>query len=226
MDAKENILSKTKFIFSSEKIKKIKETRVVIVGLGGVGSVAAEVLCRTGFNNLLLIDGDRIHISNINRQIHTDYSNIKKSKAEVIKKRFEKINPEGSFIKYEGYITNENTDIILEWKPDFVIDAIDILKDKVDLICEIYNNNIKIVSSMGAGGKKDPSFVKVGDIFSTNNCGIARIVRKELRKKEVKSLQVIYSQEKSFFNKETPGSYIAVTAVFGIFAANWVIENI
>lgn len=229
-------LDRTKLLLK-DKIVNLQNASVLVVGLGGVGSFAAEFLTRSGIGKMTIVDGDKIEPTNINRQLPALYKTIGKYKTEVMAERLKNINPElklktiNLFIQPEDFNQLVNSD-----KFDYIIDAIDSVSPKVYLILAAKQNKIKIVSAMGAGGKKDPSKVLVRDISKTRDDFLARIVRKRLKKKGIhKAVKCVFSTElqdanslektKNInFKKSHYGTISYMPALFGLYAAAEVIN--
>ncbi len=234
----DNWLERTELLLGSEKLEKLKSKHVLVVGLGGVGAYAAEMICRAGIGRLTLVDGDVINISNINRQLPASHSNLGKGKAQVMADRLIDINPEAQISVIDKFIKDEDIFTVLDRGYDYVVDAIDTLSPKIYLIYGTIQRGIKIVSSMGAGGKFDPSLVQLADVSKSYNCKLAKVLRKRLRKLGVQSgFPVVFSPEEVDPSAviETPGeqnkksnvgtiSYMP--ALFGIHCASKVIRDI
>lgn len=221
-----NIYSRTEKIIGTEKMQILKDTCIIVVGIGGVGSFVVEALSRVGIGTLILIDSKVIDETNINRQIHANRSTIGLKKVDVMKERIYDINPEIEVITYYNKYPFDGCDEIL-LKADYIVDAIDDVKGKLYLIEEAYKNNIKIISSMGTGNKLDPSAFIIDDIFSTSVCPLARVIRRELRKMNIPTLKVLYSKEeplKTYDNE--PGSISFVPSTAGLLIAGFVINDI
>jgi tRNA A37 threonylcarbamoyladenosine dehydratase len=188
---------RTKILIGKDGLNKLLNAKVLIVGVGGVGSFVAEFLARAGVGNITVIDNDVISSSNINRQLVALHSTIGQSKVDVIEKRIKDINPSCEVSKHNSFLNEINVDeILLEKKYNIVIDAIDSLNPKTTLLEKAYAHGIKIVSSMGAGSKKDPTKIEICDISKTKYCPLARRVRKKLRSNGInKGIKVVYSSE-------------------------------
>ena len=187
--------SRTELLIGAEGLKKLKNSTVAIFGIGGVGSFAAEALARSGVYTLILIDDDHICLTNINRQIHALHSTVGKSKVEVMKTRILDINPKATVITYKEFYDSENAEKLLYNDYDYVVDAIDTIDSKLDLIERCKKYNIPIISSMGMGNKLDPNKLEVSDIYDTSVCSLAKVMRRQLRKRGIKDLKVVYSKE-------------------------------
>ena len=230
--------ARTILLFGEEKFTNIENAHVLIVGLGGVGAYAAEQICRAGVGKLTLIDADVVNESNINRQIIALNSTIGKNKTEVLCKRLKDINSQIVINTKKIFITYENVEEILtKENPDYVVDAIDTLNPKVDLIKSCLKLKIPIVSSMGAGGKSDPQKIHIADIEKTFNCGLARKLRKRLHKSDIRTgFKAVFSSEKadskSIVIEETQnkmsnlGTVSYMPGIFGMFCASVVILDL
>jgi tRNA A37 threonylcarbamoyladenosine dehydratase len=231
-------LERTELLLGAEKLDKLKTSNVLVVGLGGVGAYAAEQLCRAGIGKMTIADGDVIEESNRNRQLPALISTVNKSKAEVLAERFLDINPYLKIEVVNDFIRDEKTIELLKSQHfDYVVDAIDTLAPKVFLIYHAMRLDLKVVSSMGAGGKMDPSNVKVADISKSYNCKLARMLRKRLSKLGIKKgVKVVFSPEKISENavrieesqnkKSTVGTISYMPPVFGCFISSVVIRDL
>ncbi|QLY80160.1 MULTISPECIES: tRNA threonylcarbamoyladenosine dehydratase [Clostridium] len=243
-------LSRTELLIGSEGLEKLKNSKVIVFGIGGVGSYTVESLARAGVGTLVLIDDDTICLTNLNRQVHATYSTISKSKVEVMKERVLSINRKCNVITYETFVTEENIPEFISEDTDYVVDAIDTVSAKIALAVYCQDKNIKIMSSMGTGNKLDPSQFKVTDIYKTRVCPLAKVMRYELRKRGVKSLKVVYSEEipikpksedvvtcktgcvctggtkKCTIRRQIPGSISFVPPVAGMIIASQVVKDI
>lgn len=191
-----NFLSRTELLIGKEATQKLRQSTVAIFGIGGVGSFTAEALARSGIGNLVLIDYDKINESNINRQIHATSKTIGLYKVDIMKERLIEINPMINVEIFKEMYDESSKKELLSKRYDYVVDAIDNVPAKIDLIVSCIDKKIPIVSSMGAGNKLDPTGFKVADIFETKMCPLARIIRNELKKHSIESLKVVYSTEK------------------------------
>ncbi len=230
-------LQRSELLVKQEGLEKLKKASVLVVGLGGVGSFATEFLARAGVGNMTIIDGDIIDITNINRQLPALQSTIGKAKVEIVTERILDINPEINLISINEFLSPERMDEILEnSKFDYVLDCIDSVSPKLALIKACRRRKIKIVSSMGAGGKTDPSKVLVRDLSKTNNCYLAKQIRKRLKKEGVtKGFRCVFSTEiqnedslkltdGTQFKKSYYGTISFMPALFGLNAAAEVIN--
>jgi len=235
----DNWQERTELLLGKERIKELKASHVLIVGLGGVGAYAAEMLCRAGIGSLTIIDADTVHPSNINRQLSALHSTIGQSKAALLEFRLKDINPEVNIVALHEFLKDERTVELLDSnKFDFVVDAIDSVSPKVFLIYHSLTRKIPIISALGAGGKMDLSKIEITDISKTYQCALAKIVRKRLKDLGiVKGLPVVFSSEpvskESIIlvedeqnKKSSAGTISYLPAVFGCYLAQYVIMNI
>ena len=230
-------LQRTELLIKEEGIERLQNANILIVGLGGVGSFAAEFLVRSGIGNLTIVDGDMVDITNINRQLPALNSTIGKNKTDVVAERILDINPEINLKKINEFLEPERMEEILtQEKFDYVLDCIDSLSPKLALIITCKRKKIKLVSAMGAGGKTDPSKVMVRDISKTNNCFLAKQIRKKLKKEQIhKGFRCVFSTEiqdenslkmtdGSNYKKSFYGTISYMPAIFGLYAAAEVIR--
>lgn len=231
-----NQFSRTELLIGKEGIEKLKEAKVAIFGLGGVGSYVAEGLVRAGVGNFVLIDNDEVSITNINRQIIATTKTVGMSKVEVAKKRIQEINPKAIVQIYKTFYMPGMGGIIKE-DINYIVDAIDTVTAKIGLIEEAKNMNIPIISCMGTGNKLNPCMLEVADIYKTEVCPLAKTMRKELRKRDIKKLKVVYSKEEPVEQYETgeieykgktkvPGSISFVPSVAGMIIASEVVKDL
>lgn len=214
-------------VYGKNNIDELGSKKVVIAGLGGVGSYAAEAIARSFINNIVLIDYDVYDITNLNRQLYSNLDTVGKYKIDVISDNIKKINKEVSIIEYKTKLTKDNIDSIIQDDVDFVIDAIDDVKAKIELIQYCYNNDINIISCMGTGNKFNPELLKITDIYKTTMCPLAKKIRTELRKRNIKKLPVIFSTEEIIKNNTTMiGSTPFVPSVAGLMMASYVVNII
>lgn len=187
--------SRTELLIGSVGLEKLEKSKVVVFGIGGVGSYTVEALARGGVGNLILVDDDNICLTNLNRQIHALYSTISKSKVEVMKDRIHDINRECNVKTYKTFVKEDNIGEIIDEDTDYVVDAIDTVSSKISLVLWCQEHNIKLISCMGTGNKFDPTRFKIADIYDTKICPLAKVMRYELKRRDVKSLKVLYSEE-------------------------------
>lgn len=211
-----------------DKLDIIKNTTVALFGLGGVGSYAAEVLARSGIGTLIVIDNDKINITNLNRQLMTNHNNIGKPKTDEIEFRLKSINPNIKIIKINEFITSDNINLVFDNNPDYVIDAIDTIDTKKEIIRICKKNNIKFISCMGTGNKMHPEKLKIIDIRKTSYDPIAKIIRKMVKDEKVKGkVMVICSDEipiRKISGEIPSNAFVPSTA--GILCASYVINDI
>ena len=230
---------RTELLLGKDKMKRLRHAHVLVVGLGGVGAYAAEMICRAGVGRMTIVDADIVQPSNINRQLSALYSTMGRPKAEILAERFRDINPDLELTVLVEYLKDERIPELLDSaKFDFVVDAIDTLAPKCHLIVETMRRHIKIVSSMGAGAKSDISQVRFADIWDTYHCGLSKAVRKRLQKMGIKrKLPVVFSTEQADPNavlltddemnkKSTCGTVSYMPAVFGCYLAEYVIKRL
>jgi tRNA A37 threonylcarbamoyladenosine dehydratase len=231
-------LSRTEMILGDEGLKRLGESKVLVAGLGGVGAYAAEMICRAGIGSLTIVDGDKIHPSNRNRQLPALKSTEGLLKAEVMGSRLKDINPALNINIIPEFIRDERMLEVLDEGFDYVVDAIDTLSPKVFLIYHCLDRKFPVVSSMGAGGKFDPVMIDIKDISETTNCTLARILRKRLHRLGVRAgVTAVYSTEVSDKSKIIPvegeqnkasrvGTISYMPAAFGIACASVVIRDL
>ena len=234
----ENWQERTELLIGKNNISKLQNTHILVVGLGGVGAYAAEMLCRAGVGKMTLIDSDRVHPSNLNRQLIALNSTNGKSKVKLIESRLKDINPEIELTVLEEFITGQRTFEILETKFDYVVDAIDTLVPKMFLIEASLKHNIPIISSMGSGGKMDPSQIQITDFSKTYNDKLARMLRKRMHKIGIRSgFKVVFSPEQvkkeavifvenEENKKTTVGTISYMPALFGSFMTSEIIRSL
>lgn len=182
-------------LIGSDALNALKNKRVAIFGIGGVGSFAAEGLVRANIGHFVLVDDDVVCLTNINRQIHATHKTIGKPKVEVMKERMLDINPTVEVETIQQFVTAENVSDMLDRELDYVVDAVDTVSAKIALAVACQQKHIPIISCMGAGNKLDPTAFKVADIYETSICPLAKVMRRELKKKDVVHLKVVYSTE-------------------------------
>ncbi|HPT02943.1 MAG TPA: tRNA threonylcarbamoyladenosine dehydratase [Bacteroidales bacterium] len=231
-------LTRTELLIGEESIRLLQQKHVLVCGLGGVGAMAAEGICRAGIGKMTIVDGDTIHPSNRNRQLAALLSTEGFSKAEVMRRRLLDINPHLQLTVIDEYIRDQRMIDLLEQGYDYVVDAIDTLSPKVYLLFHAHRLGLPVVSSMGAGGKFDPSQVQVADLDDSNTCKLAYYMRKRLHKLGVwKGIKVVFStevvsrdavvlSEGEINKKSTVGTISYMPAVFGCFCASVVIRDL
>ncbi len=222
-------------ILGKNYIDKLKNKTVAIFGLGGVGGYVVEALARSGISNFVLIDNDTISTSNLNRQIFALHSTIGEYKTEIARKRILDINKNANVVTYNIFYLPDNKSDIDFKSYDYCIDCIDTITSKIDIIEECYKNNVKIISSTGAGNKLDPTMLRVSDIYKTEMDPLAKVLRKELKSRNIPSLKVVYSIEKPVNsvivdennkNRHAPSSLVFVPATMGLIIAKEVLLDL
>lgn len=230
---------RTRLLLGEEKMERLQQAHVLVVGLGGVGAYAAEMICRAGVGRMTIVDADTVQPTNINRQLPALHSTMGREKAEVLAARFKDINPDIELTVLPVFLKDDNIPELLDAaRYDFVVDAIDTLAPKCYLIAETLKRHIKIVSSMGAGAKSDITQIRFADIWDTYHCGLSKAVRKRLQKLGIKrKLPVVFSTEQADpkamlltedeqNKKSTCGTVSYMPAVFGCYLAEYVIKRL
>ena len=230
---------RTRLLLGEEKMERLQQAHVLVVGLGGVGAYAAEMICRAGVGRMTIVDADTVQPTNINRQLPALHSTMGREKAEVLAVRFKDINPDIQLTVLPVFLKDDNIPELLDaTRYDFVVDAIDTLAPKCYLIAEALKRHIKIVSSMGAGAKSDITQIRFADIWDTYHCGLSKAVRKRLQKLGIKrKLPVVFSTEQADpkavlltedeqNKKSTCGTVSYMPAVFGCYLADYVIKRL
>lgn len=228
-----NRFSRTELLIGKDSLEKLKNAKVAIFGIGGVGSYVLEGLVRAGVGNFVLVDKDEVDITNINRQIIATTSTIGKPKVEVAKSRALDINPDINIQIYKEFFTPETKGIVDE-SLTYIVDAVDNVTAKIELAVRADKLNIPIISSMGTGNKLDNTKFEITDISKTSVCPLAKVIRKELRKRNIKKLKVVYSKEEPIkvenidtkTGKNTPGSVSFVPSVAGLTIAGEIVKDI
>lgn len=235
----ENQFSRTELLIGKDGIIKLQKAKVAIFGIGGVGSYVVEGLVRAGVENFVLIDNDKVCLTNLNRQIIATTKTIGQYKVDVMKQRILEINPNAKVETYqEFYMPNSNSNIINE-SLTYVVDCVDTVTAKIEIIINSKKLNIPVISSMGTGNKLDPLKFEITDIYKTTICPLAKVMRKELRKRNIDSLKVLYSKEEPIRTeaieedetlnngkKQVPGSISFVPSVAGLAIAGEVVKDI
>lgn len=246
-----NQFSRTELLFGKEAMDKLKNSRVAVFGIGGVGGYTVEALARSGVGSLDLIDDDKVCLTNINRQIIATRKTVGKYKVDVMKERILDINPEAAVTTHQCFYTPENSEQFDFSQYDYVVDAIDTVSAKIELVLRAQEKNIPIISCMGAGNKLDPTRFEITDIYKTSICPLAKVMRRELKARGVKKLKVLYSQEmvrkpiedmaiscrsncicppgtvrKCTQRRQIPGSNAFVPSVAGLIIAGEVIKDL
>lgn len=240
-------LIRTQLLIGEDGIDKLQNSKVIVFGVGGVGSFAIEALTRTGIGTIIIVDNDTVDVSNLNRQIHATRETIDKVKVDAMKERMLLINPQCNVITKQVFLSADNIEEVIPDDIDYVIDAIDSVTSKLALAEYCYNKDIKIIASMGTGNKLDPSMFKVSDIHKTSVCPLAKVMRSELKKRRVKKLKVVYSEElpikpqspqmeapkkvegeeiTRLSKRQSPGSMSFVPGVAGMILASQVVRDL
>ena len=233
-----NQFSRTELLFGKESMEKLAASRVAVFGVGGVGGYAVEALARSGVGSLDLIDDDKVCLTNINRQIYATRKTVGKYKVDVAAERIADINPDAVVKTYKTFFMPETADSFDFSQFDYVIDAIDTVTGKIELVMRAQAAGTPIISSMGAGNKLDPTAFEVADIYKTSVCPLARVMRTELKRRGIKKLKVVYSKEKPLTpieseeqsgetsRRQVPGSTAFVPSTVGLIIAGEVIKDI
>lgn len=224
--------SRTELLIGKENLDKLKKSKVAIFGLGGVGSYVLEALARVGVSNFVLVDNDKVSISNINRQLIATYDTVGKLKVDVTKDRILSINKNAKIETYNIFFDINNADMLDE-SIDYIVDAIDSVNSKIDLVKVANKLNIPIISSMGTGNKIDPTKFEVSDIYKTSVCPLAKVIRKRLKAENIKKLKVVYSKEEPKAieslledGKRVNSSISFVPSVAGLIIASEVVKDL
>ena len=231
------MFSRTELLLGKTNIAKLKNSTVIVFGIGGVGSYVVEALTRVGVGKIVIVDKDDISISNINRQLPATQQTIGLSKVKIMKERMLSINPEITVVAKQEFYLPGRADEFLNDDLDYIVDAVDNVTAKLDLICCAKEKNIPIISSMGTGNKLDPTRLEIADIKKTSVCPLAKVMRKELRKRNVDSVKVVYSKEEPVvpmtvdeegktIRSSVPGSISFVPSVAGLIIASEVVKDL
>lgn len=223
-----NPFLRTEMLIGADALNKLKKSKVAIFGIGGVGSFTVEALARCGVGNIDIFDGDIVDITNINRQLIATFNTIELNKVDVMKERILSINPNAKVNAYKCHFdasNEQNYDFSIY---DYIVDAIDTVTSKILIINKAKESNLKIISSMGTGNKINPSELEVTDIYSTKNCPLARVMRRELKSRNIQSLKVVYSTETPIYKpKDRVNASISfVPSVAGLLIASEVVKDL
>ncbi len=226
METKDTIYTRTEMMLGTDGVERLKDAHVAVFGVGGVGGFVTEALARAGVGKLTLIDSDRVSVSNINRQIIALHSTVGKYKTEAMKERIKDVNPDCSVTVINEFYSEENPIPLCDF--NYIADCIDSVKSKLHLITEAKAKEIRVISSMGAGNKLDPTRFTVSDISKTHTDPLAKVMRTELRKKGINHLKVVFSDEPPInpTGERTPGSVSFVPSVVGLIMAGEIIKDI
>jgi len=246
-----NRFSRTELLLGKDALNELKNARVAVFGIGGVGGYTVEALARSGVGSLDIIDDDKVCLTNINRQIIATQKTVGKYKVDVMKERVLEINPDANVITHQCFYSAETADSFDFTQYDYIVDAIDTVSAKIEMIVRAQDKNVPIISCMGAGNKLDPTRFEVTDIYKTSVCPLAKVMRKELKTRGIKKLKVVYSQEpvtkpiedsssgcksncicppgtqrKCTARRQIPGSVSFVPSVAGLIIAGEVIKDL
>lgn len=226
MENTENRFSRTEALLGEEAMEKLKKARVAVFGIGGVGGHVVEALVRSGVGAVDIVDSDKVCLSNLNRQIIATESSIGKYKVDVMKERILDINPEAVVNVHKCFYLPETKDEFDFSQYSYVVDAVDTVTAKIQLVMEAEEAGVPIISSMGAGNKLDPTAFQVADIYKTSVCPLAKVMRRELKKRGIKKLKVVYSREQPVVKNAVPASVAFVPSVVGLIIAGEVIKDL
>ena len=222
----ENRFSRTEALLGEQAMEKLKKARVAVFGIGGVGGHVVEALVRSGVGAVDIVDSDKVCLSNLNRQIIATESSIGKYKVDVMKERILDINPEAVVNVHKCFYLPEMKDEFDFSQYSYVVDAVDTVTAKIQLVMEAAEACVPIISSMGAGNKLDPTAFQVADIYKTSVCPLAKVMRRELKKRGIKKLKVVYSREQPVVKNAVPASVAFVPSVAGLIIAGEVIKDL
>lgn len=227
---------RTEMLLGAEAIDRLAHSRVAVFGVGGVGGYVCEALARSGVGALDLIDKDKVALSNINRQIIATQETVGREKTDVMRERILSINPVAAVQVHPCFFLPENADQFPFHEYDYVVDAVDTVTAKIELVMRAVEKGVPIISSMGAGNKLDPTAFRVADLYETRVCPLARVMRRELKKRNVEHLKVVYSEEEPItplgdceeeaVRRRTPGSAAFVPSVAGLIIAGEVVKDL
>ena len=226
MENTENRFSRTEALLGEQAMEKLKKARVAVFGIGGVGGHVVEALVRSGVGAVDIVDSDKVCLSNLNRQIIATESSIGKYKVDVMKDRILDINPEAVVNVHKCFYLPETKDEFDFSQYSYVVDAVDTVTAKIQLVMEAEEAGVPIISSMGAGNKLDPTAFQVADIYKTSVCPLAKVMRRELKKRGIKKLKVVYSREQPVVKNAVPASVAFVPSVVGLIIAGEVIKDL
>lgn len=220
-------LSRTELLIGAAALERLGEAKVAVFGVGGVGGYVVEALSRSGVGSFVLIDSDTVSLSNLNRQIIATRDTIGRNKVEVMRERIHSINPGAQVEIHKCFYLPETAEEFDFSKYSYVVDAVDTVTAKIEIIMRAQAAGVPVISSMGAGNKLDPTRFRVADIYETSGCPLAKVMRRELRKRNVEALKVVYSTEEAVqTGQRTPGSMAFVPSVAGLIVASEVIKDL
>lgn len=228
-----NEFTRTELLIGKTGVEKLKNSKVIVYGIGGVGSYVVEALARAGIGHIVIVDFDKVDITNINRQLLATHSTIGKDKIEVMKERILDINPNAMVEAYKPDEIENGEESLINNSVTYVVDAIDTITNKIKLIERANKENVKIISATGAANKLDPTAFEVADIYKTSMCPVCKILRKELKQRGIKHLKVVYSKEtpikpkiEETTNERVLGSISFVPSIAGLIIASQVVKEI
>lgn len=222
----EDVFQRSAMLLGQEAMNKLSNSRVAVFGIGGVGGFVIEALVRTAIGEIDIIDNDKVCLSNINRQIIATRKTVGMYKVDVMKERILDINPDAKVHTHKCFFLPDRSNEFDFSKYDYIVDAVDTVTAKLELIVKANEHNVPIISCMGAGNKLDPTRLEVADIYETSMCPLAKVMRKELRARKIKSLKVVYSKEPPIKSRSVPGSVSFVPSVAGLIIAGELIKEL
>lgn len=224
----ENQYTRTELLLGKEGVARLKQAKVAVFGVGGVGGYVVEALARSGVGSFVLVDSDTVNVTNINRQIIATHDTVGRYKTEVMKERILSINPEAEIEIRNCFFLPENKEEFDFTQYSYVVDAVDTVTAKIELVMQAQAAKVPVISSMGAGNKLDAAAFEVADIYKTSVCPLAKVMRRELKKRNVKHLKVVYSKEEPIKHEagRLPGSVAFVPSVAGFIIAGEVIKDL
>lgn len=217
---------RTSLLIGEEAISKLNNSRVLIFGVGGVGGYVAEALARTGVGNITIVDKDTVSESNINRQIIALHSTVGRDKVDVLKERMLDINPNLQVDARKCFFLPDNADEFDFSQYDYIVDAVDTVTAKLQIIVQAEEASVPVISAMGAGNKVHPEMFEIADIYKTEMCPLAKVMRRELKNRGIKKLKVVYSKEKPVYKGDVPGSIAFSPSVVGFLMASEVVRDL
>ena len=225
--AEEDLFSRTRMLLGVEGVERLRRSAVLVFGVGGVGGYAVEALARSGVGRIGVVDSDDFSVSNLNRQIFALHSTLGKKKVNVAEERILDINPECTVEKFDVFFLPENSADFDFSRYDYIVDCIDTVSAKIQIALQAQESGVRAISSMGAGNKLDPTKFRVSDIYQTSVCPLARVMRRELKKRGVEKLKCVYSTENSIkTGTDFPGSCAFVPSVAGLILASEVVRDL
>lgn len=231
----EHWLSRTELLLGPERLEKLRKSRVAVLGLGGVGSAAAEALCRSGVGELMLVDHDRVELTNLNRQLLATRDVLGEPKTQVLRRRLARIGEGVRIHTAEAFYLPDNRDFLFDFAPQFIVDAIDTVTAKLDLAVQCRERGIGVITCLGTGNRIDPSQLVLGDIADTTGCGcaLAKVMRRELKRRGIDHTPVLFSREMPMQRmsasdsppgRHSPGSTAFVPPAAGFFLASYAVR--